>query len=352
MSESPNEEDTYQHFIQNNFEYKAELINFLNSISTSWNEPNSPPQETGLDPNIASYSGISNYSIINPKQIYQVGRGVDTFEPSLQAQVEGNAQVSNFTPMVHEDSQNQGSNQPLNVPNSSLNTNVQTPNQASTQSERNEDSTNQDSNQTKKVRTDELKWQMYISPMICLKALFKEKFVSNIESYDCKDHMGTKYNERQNFLNTSVKELLNKHGETKDKIDKKLESCDETTKKEINYYLNMTYKQLSEHYEEIKANLQMLKGTFLTINKLISRENEIQSKRERREKYRINKKNGNNNVLHELRIGNFEKGLEALFENIEKGKWQRGEKGQEEKIKIFKIKKIKRKKKRKRRGET
>ena len=307
MSESPNGEDTYQQFIQNDFEYKAELINFLNSISTSWNEPNSPPQETGLDPNIASYSGISNYSIINPKQIYQVGRGVDTFEPSLQAQVEGNAQVSNFTPMVHEDSQNQGSNQPLNLPNSSLNTNVQTPNQASIQLERNEDSTNQDSNKTKKVRTDELKWQMYISPMICLKALFKEKFVLNIESYDCKDHMGTKYNERQNFLNTSVKELLNKHGETKDKIDKKLESCDETTKKEINYYLNMTYKQLSEHYEEIKANLQMLKGTFLTINKLISRENEIQSKRERREKYRINKKNGNNNVLHELRIGNFER---------------------------------------------
>ena len=153
MSESPNEEDTYQHFIQNNFEYKAELINFLNSISTSWNEPNSPPQETGLDKNIASYSGISNYSIINPKQIYQVGRGVDTFDPSLQAQIEGNAQVSNFTPMVHEDSQNQGSNQPLNVPNSSLNTNVQTPNQASIQLERNEDSTNQDSNQTKKVRT-------------------------------------------------------------------------------------------------------------------------------------------------------------------------------------------------------
>ena len=352
MSESRNEEDTFQQLIQDNCECNAEIINFLNSISTPRNEPNSFSQETGLDPNIASNSGISNYSIINPKQIYQVGRGVDTFDSSLQAQIEGNPQASNFTPMVHEDSQNQGSNQPLNVPNSSLNTNVQTPNQASIQLEKNEDSTNQDSNKTKKVRTDELKWQMYISPMICLKALFKEKFCLNIESYDCKDYLGTKYKERQNFLNTSVKELLNKHEETKDKIDKKLESCDETTKKEINYYLNMTYKQLSEHYEEIKANLQMLKGTFLTINKLISRENEIQSKREKREKYRINKKNGNNNALHELRIGNFEKGLEELFENIEKGKWQRGEKGQEEKIKIFKIKKIKRKKKRKRRGET
>ena len=54
MSESPNEEDTYQQFIQNDFGCKAELINFLNSISTSWNEQNLFSQETGLDQNITS----------------------------------------------------------------------------------------------------------------------------------------------------------------------------------------------------------------------------------------------------------------------------------------------------------
>ena len=40
MGESPHGEDTYQQFIQNDFEYKAELINFYNSISTSCNEQN------------------------------------------------------------------------------------------------------------------------------------------------------------------------------------------------------------------------------------------------------------------------------------------------------------------------
>ena len=144
-------------------------------------------------------------------------------------------------------------------------------------------------------------------------------------------------------METSVKVLLNKHKETKDQIDKKLESCNDTTKKELNYYLNMNYKELFENYEKIKAKL-----TPSTINELISRENEIQSQREKREKYRVNKKNGNNNALHELRIGNFEEGLETLFEGIQRGKWQRSEKGQKEKIKIFKIRKVKRK----RRGQT
>ena len=106
----------------------------------------------------------------------------------------------------------------------------------------------------------------------------------------------------------------------------------------------MNYKELSENYEKIKAKLR----TPSTINELISRENEIQSQREKREKYRINKKNGNNNALHELRIGNFEEGLKTLFEGIQRGKWQRSEKGQKEKIKIFKIRKVKRK----RRGQT
>ena len=137
--------------------------------------------------------------------------------------------------------------------------------------------------------------------------------------------------------------LLNKHKETKDQIDKKLESCNDTTKKELNYYLNMNYKKLSENYEKIKAKL-----TPSTINELISRENEIQSQREKREKYRVNKKNGNNNALHELRIGNFEEGLETLFEGIQRGKWQRSEKRQKERIKIFKFRKVKRK----RRGQT
>ena len=140
-------------------------------------------------------------------------------------------------------------------------------------------------------------------------------------------------------METSVNVLLNKHKETNDQIDKKLEFCNDTTKKELNYYLDMNYKELSENYEKIKAKLR----TPSTINELISRENEIQSQREKREKYRVNKKNGNNYALRELRIGNFEEGLETLFEGIQRGKWQRSEKGQKEKIKIFKIRKVKRK---------
>ena len=310
--------------------------------------------ETKFDKNGPLNGEISHNSNIDSPPIKYLGTTTIrveekiTFESPHKDQIEGNVQIPNFTSAIEQIFPNQSYNQPLPANNLHSRTNEETPNQASIDDYNlipinNESSSNQGSNKTEKFRTDNLKWQIYISPMICLKAFLNERFDLNIDSYDCKKYLGTNYKERMEFLKTSIRELLNKHEETKEKIDKKLESCDETTKKELNYYLNMNYEELSENYEKIKAKLR----TSSTINELISRENEIQSKRE---KYRNLKKNRNNNVLHELRIGNFEEGLEKLFEGIKRGKWQRGEKEQEWKIKIFKIKKLKRKMKR--RGRT
>lgn len=289
--------------------------------------------ETKFDKNGPLNGEISHYFNFRSPSIKYLGTTTIrveekiTLESPHKGQIEGNVQIPYLTyPQIFP---KQSYNQPLPA-NNLIPIN-------------NESSSNQGSNPTETFRIDNLKWQIYISPMICLKAFLNERFDLNIDSYDCKKYLGKNYKERMEFLKESVWELLNKHGETKDKIDKKLESCDNTTKKELNYYLNMTYKKLSENYEKIKAKLR----TPSTIIELISRENEIQSKRE---KYRNLKKNRNNNVLHELRIGNFEEGLEKLFEGIKRGKWQRGQKEQEGKIKIFKIKKLKMK--RKRRGET
>ena len=306
--------------------------------------------ETKFDKNGPLNGEISHNSNIDSPPIKYLGTTTIrveekiTFESPHKDQIEGNVQIPNLTSRIWMGFYKK----PLSANNLFSRTDEETPNQASIDdynliSINNESSSNQGSNKTEKFRTDNLKWQIYISPMICLKAFLNERFDLNIDSYDCKKYLGKNYKERMEFLKESVRELLNKHGETKDKIDKKLESCDNTTKKELNNYLNMTYKKLSENYEKIKAKLR----TPSTIIELISRENEIQSKRE---KYRNLKKNRNNNVLHELRIGNFEEGLEKLFEGIKRGKWQRGQKEQEGKIKIFKIRKVKRKKKR--RGET
>ena len=330
------------------------LENSFYDFSTHQNLGIPSEDETNLDKNGPLNGEISHNSNIDSQQIIYLEtktirvEDIITFESPNKAQIEGNAQIPNLTSAIEQIFSNQSSNQPLPSNNLPWRTNEETPNQSSIDDYNlipvnNESSSNQGSNKTETFRTDNLKWQMYISPMICLKAFLNERFDLNIDSYDCKKYLGTNYKERMEFLETSIRELLNKHEETKEKIDKKLESCDDTTKKELNYYLNMNYKELSENYEKIKAKLR----TPSTINELISRENEIQSKRE---KYRNLKKNRNNNVLHELRIGNFEEDLEKLFEGIKRGKWQRGEKEQEGKIKIFKIRKVKRKKKR--RGET
>ena len=238
--------------------------------------------ETKFDKNGPLNGEISHNSNIDSPPIKYLGTTTIrveekiTFESPHKDQIEGNVQIPYLTSWIKPIFPNQSYNQPLPANNLFSRTDEETPNQASIDDYNlipinNESSSNQGSNKT--FKTDNLKWQIYISPMICLKAFLNERFDLNIDSYDCKKYLGTNYKERMEFLKTSIRELLNKHEETKKKKKKKLESCDDTTKKELNYYLNMNYKELSENYEKIKAKLR----TSSTINELISRENEIQS---------------------------------------------------------------------------
>ena len=154
----PNEEDDSQSFIENCFPPESRsLNNFYNSIIPSSNEGMSLEEETKLGQN----RPLSYNLIMNSPPIRLVGTGTirevaNAFEPSLQAHIERNAQVSDLIPMAEEEFPNQDFNQSQGVPNLFRITYEETPNQASIQSNNlipvsNEGSSSQGSSQTPKI---------------------------------------------------------------------------------------------------------------------------------------------------------------------------------------------------------
>ena len=315
-------------------------------------------EETNLNQNKSSFCEISDNSNMNSTIIRRISLGreelANSFEPSLQDQIEGIRQMDIITPivtqMVCEESPNQGSDQilPENIFlfNPPGRTKEETPNQADIETYNlipasNEDSSNQDLSQTPTFRrTDNLNKEIFITPMICLKTLVKKRYGLNIDSFNCGEVLGKKIKEKKIILPKNIRDILSEDEDISDRIEKILDSDIDTSKKEeLNYFLSMKYEELFEHYKRNDKNFQISKGNTLTINEFITLEKAIEIKREQ---YGNIKKYKNNQALLELKLEKFEKNSKTIIVNIKNGKRQR------EKIKYFKIRKVKRK----RRGEA
>lgn len=322
---------------------------------------------------------LPNNSIMNSPEIILVRRITlrdvrNAFALPLQAQIEGNGQVSGLNSMADEDFPNQGSNQPLAANNSFPLTNEETPNQDSNQSYHlvpvsDERFSNQGSILPTKIRMDDLNKEMFITPMEYLKTFFKEKFGLDIDSFNCGKCLGKNIEERKKTLQKSIREILSYVPDNKDqskkkkilkqkdileiekmkriskeileRIDKIIKSnIDQTKKDELNYFLNITYENLFIHYKDNNKEFQISEGILSIINEFITLDEAIPRKREKYEKLEIYIKNP---ALLKSKLKEFKRRSKTIIADIKSGKRQRG------KIKIFKI--IRRVKK-KRRGET
>ena len=341
------EEDNSQQYSEVNWTSDDRLNGFYPS---SLNELKPLSEETNLNLNLNKFSSceISDNSNMNSRR----EELANSFEPSLKAQIEGKGQMDNITPIITpkvcEESPNQGSDQisPENKPPGR--TKEETSNQADIKTYNlipvnNEDSSNQDLSQTPTFRrTDNLNKEIFITPMICLKPFFKERFDLNIDSFNCGKVLGKKIKEKKIILPKNIRDILSlsEDKDISDRIEKILDSDIDTSKKEeLNYFLSMKYEELFEHYKRNDKNFQISKGNTLTINEFITLEKAIEIKREQ---YGNIKKYKNNQALLELKLEKFEKNSKTIIVNIKNGKRQR------EKIKYFKIRKVKRK----RRGEA
>lgn len=352
-SDGPFGEDNSQQFSEVNWEPDARLNNFYPS---SLNELKPSSEETNLNLNKFSFCEIPDNSNMNSTIIRRINLRreelANSFEPSLQAQIEGNRQMDIITPiitpMVCEESPNQGSDQILPENNSPGRTKEETPNQDDIKTfnlipVNNEDSSNQDLSQTQTFRrTDNLNKEIFITPMICLKPFLKKRYGLNIDSFNCGEVLGKRIKEKKIILPKNIRDILSlsKDKDISDRIEKILDSDIDTSKKEeLIYFLSMKYEELFEHYKRNDKNFQISEVNTLTINEFITLEKAIEIKREQ---YGNIKKYKNNQALLELKLEKFEKNSKTIIVNIKNGKRQR------EKIKYFKIRKVKRK----RRGET
>ena len=344
-------EDNSQQLSEVNWEPDASRLRRLKNFY--------PPPLNGLMPSLEetnlNLSEISDNSNMNSTIIGRIHFREElsnSFEPSLQAQIEGNGQMANITPIITpkvcEESPNQGSDQILPENNSPGITKEESPNHDDIKTfnlipVNNEDSSNQDLSQTPTFRrTDNLNKEIFITPMICLKTLVKKRYGLNIDSFNCGEVLGKKIKEKKIILPKNIRDILSlsKDKDISDRIEKILDSDIDTSKKEeLNYFLSMKYEELFEHYKRNDKNFQISKGNTLTINEFITLEKAIEIKREQ---YGNIKKYKNNQALLELKLEKFEKNSKTIIVNIKNGKRQR------EKIKYFKIRKVKRK----RRGET
>ena len=341
--DGPFGEDNSQQFSEVNWEPDARLNNFYPS---SLNELKPLSEETNLNLNKFSSCEISDNSNMNSRR----EELANSFEPSLKAQIEGIRQMDIITPIITptvcEESPNQGSDQILPENNSPGITKEESPNHDDIKTYNlipvnNEDSSNQDLSQTPTFRrTDNLNKEIFITPMICLKTFFKERFDLNIDSFNCGKVLGKKIKEKKIILPKNIRDILSEDEDISDRIKKILDSDIDTSKKEeLNYFLSMKYEELFEHYKRNDKNFQISEGNTLTINEFITLEKAIEIKREQ---YGNIKKYKNNQALLELKLEKFEKNSKTIIVNIKNGKRQR------EKIKYFKIRKVKRK----RRGEA
>ena len=261
MSDSihiPNEEDNFQSLIENYFSHEFRpLNNFYNSIIPSSNEGMSL-EELKEETKLGQNRPLPYNLIMNSPPIRSVGTGTirevaNEFEPSLQAHIERNAQVSDLIPMAEEEFPNQDFNQSQDVPNLFRITYEETPNQASIQSINlipvsNEGSSSQGSSQTPKIKIDNLNNEIFITPMEYLKTSLK-RIGLNIDSINCYKALGKNIGERKKNLKKSIREILGKY----------IEEMKETFKKIIGEILGI-------NIEERKETLQKSIGEILGKN--------------------------------------------------------------------------------------
>ena len=254
----PNEEDNFQSLIENYFSHEFRpLNNFYNSIIPSSNEGMSL-EELKEETKLGQNRPLPYNLIMNSPPIRSVGTGTirevaNEFEPSLQAHIERNAQVSDLIPMAEEEFPNQDFNQSQGVPNLFGMTYEETPNQASIQSINlipvsNEGSSSQGSSQTPKIKIDNLNNEIFITPMEYLKTSLK-RIGLNIDSINCYKALGKNIGERKKNLKKSIREILGKY----------IEEMKETFKKIIGEILGI-------NIEERKETLQKSIGEILGKN--------------------------------------------------------------------------------------
>ena len=254
----PNEEDNFQSLIENYFSHEFRpLNNFYNSIIPSSNEGMSL-EELKEETKLGQNRPLPYNLIMNSPPIRSVGTGTirevaNEFEPSLQAHIERNAQVSDLIPMAEEEFPNQDFNQSQGVPNLFGMTYEETPNQASIQSNNlipvsDEGSSNQGSSQTPKIKIDNLNNEIFITPMEYLKTSLK-RIGLNIDSINCYKALGKNIGERKKNLKKSIREILGKY----------IEEMKETFKKIIGEILGI-------NIEERKETLQKSIGEILGKN--------------------------------------------------------------------------------------
>ena len=254
----PNEEDDSQSFIENYFPQESRsLNNFYNSIISSSNEGMSL-EELEEKTKLGQNRLLPYNLIMNSPPIRKVGTGTirevaNEFEPSLQAHIERNAQVSDLIPMAEEEFPNQDFNQSQGVPNLFRTTSEETHNQASIQSNNlipvsNEGSSSQGSSQTPKIKIDNLNNEIFITPMEYLKTSLK-RIGLNIDSINCYKALGKNIGERKKNLKKSIREILRKY----------IEEMKETFKKIIGEILGI-------NIEERKETLQKSIGEILGKN--------------------------------------------------------------------------------------
>ena len=254
----PNEEDNFQSLIENYFSHEFRpLNNFYNSIIPSSNEGMSL-EELKEETKLGQNRPLPYNLIMNSPPIRSVGTGTirevaNEFEPSLQAHIERNAQVSDLIPMAEEEFPNQDFNRAQGVPNLFGMTYEETPNQASIQSINlipvsNEGSSSQGSSQTPKIKIDNLNNEIFITPMEYLKTSLK-RIGLNIDSINCYKALGKNIGERKKNLKKSIREILGKY----------IEEMKETFKKIIGEILGI-------NIEERKETLQKSIGEILGKN--------------------------------------------------------------------------------------
>ena len=254
----PNEEDNFQSLIENYFSHEFRpLNNFYNSIIPSSNEGMSL-EELKEETKLGQNRPLPYNLIMNSPPIRSVGTGTirevaNEFEPSLQAHIERNAQVSDLIPMAEEEFPNQDFNRAQGVPNLFGMTYEETPNQASFQSNNlipvsNEGSSSQGSSQTPKIKIDNLNNEIFITPMEYLKTSLK-RIGLNIDSINCYKALGKNIGERKKNLKKSIREILGKY----------IEEMKETFKKIIGEILGI-------NIEERKETLQKSIGEILGKN--------------------------------------------------------------------------------------
>ena len=145
--------------------------------------------------------------------------------------------------------------------------------------------------------------------------------------------------EKKKILKKTNREILSKDEEISKRIEKFKSKCDEVKKKELNYFLGMTYEELFWHYINNNKDFHISIGASRKIKEFITLKEAIPLKIKKLEKRRKYK---NNKALLQYKIDLYKKRAKNIIEKIKLGQMERGKKT----IKIFKIsKKTKRKKK-------